>query len=92
MGLFLCVDQIVNLLAPALGVGFLLALGARFLGLRGNSRHGWWWHGALNALVGSLVIIAGLVYFGHDGKMATYGALVVACATTQFVSARAWRG
>ena len=92
MGLTLFVDQIANLLAPAVAVGFLLALSARFLGLRGNSRHAWWWHGTLNTLVGSMAIGAGLVYFGHDGKMATYGALVLACATTQFVSARAWRG
>ena len=91
MGLTLLVDQIVNLLAPAVIVGFLLAFMARFSGLRGNSRHAWWWHGMLNAAIGCLAILAGLFYFGHDGKMATYGALVLASASSQFISARAWR-
>ena len=45
----------------------------------------------LNAAIGCLAILAGLFYFGHDGKMATYGALVLASASSQFISARAWR-
>ena len=28
----------------------------------------------------ALMLIAGLVFFGRDGKMATYGAMVLGCA------------
>jgi len=91
MGLYLLLDQLLNFLAPALAVGFLLALAARLLGLRGDGRHSWFWHGCVNALAGAGVLLGGLLYFGHDGKMASYAALVLVVATTQFVSARAWR-
>jgi len=30
--------------------------------------------------------------FGHDGKMATYAAMVLACGTSQWVAAKGWRG
>jgi hypothetical protein len=36
-------------------------------------------------LVGMVVLLAGLVYFGRDGKMATYAVLVLAQGTL------AWR-
>ena len=36
----------------------------------------WAWAGGASALAS----IAGLIVFEHDGKMATYGAMVVACA------------
>ena len=35
----------------------------------------------------ALVVIGGLVLFGRDGRMATYGAMVAACAVTLW-----WRG
>jgi hypothetical protein len=39
-----------------------------------------------------VVLAAGLWWFGHDGKMATYAALAVAVATSQWLAGRAWRG
>ena len=36
-------------------------------------------------------LAAGLWYFGVDGKMATYAALVVAIASCQWLSGRAWK-
>jgi hypothetical protein len=36
-------------------------------------------------------LFAGLWFFGHDGKMASYGAMVLACATSQWVLLRGWR-
>jgi hypothetical protein len=29
-------------------------------------------------------LLLGLWYFGNDGKMATYGAMLVVCATVEF--------
>jgi hypothetical protein len=38
-----------------------------------------------------LVLLAGLWFFGRDGKMLTYAALVVASATVQWVMLGLWR-
>jgi hypothetical protein len=43
---------------------------------------GWWRLGVRVFVVCAVVTIAGLVVFGHDGKMATYAAMVAACALT----------
>jgi hypothetical protein len=67
--------HIAGLLAPAIAVAVMLWIlmlrrGARASGVRA----GLW---ALMG-VGALVLLAGLLYFGRDGKMATYTALVLA--------------
>jgi len=38
----------------------------------------------LNAICGLAVLVVGLVITGNDGKMATYGALVLVCATLEW--------
>ena len=43
---------------------------------------------AIIFIVNMFVLIAGLVLFGNDGKMATYAALVLAAATCQWVMSR----
>jgi hypothetical protein len=47
---------------------------------------------ALNAAGGVLVLLAGLVAFDNDGKMATYAALVVVSASVEWVLQKGWRG
>jgi len=75
----------MGLLAPALGVAILLWLGLMWRRGRRKSvgklgrQLGWL------VLVGVAVLLAGLAYFGRDGKMATYAALVLAQGTL------AWR-
>jgi hypothetical protein len=72
--------HLLNFFAPAVGVGVMAAWLAKLL---------WWrdlksvspWRMALWAVAASsLALVAGLLWTGHDGKMATYGAMVVACA------------
>jgi hypothetical protein len=46
---------------------------------------------AVNSGVGVLVLAAGLWFFGNDGKMASYLALVVASAASQFGLMQAYR-
>jgi hypothetical protein len=79
--------HLLNFAAPALAVGFLLALfGA---GVRRPA-----WSGRLlrqtmiNFGVNGLVLLAGLWWFGRDGKMATYAVMVLACASCQILSQR----
>ena len=44
-----------------------------------------------NAAAGALVLVAGLVVFDNDGKMATYAALVLVSATVEWVLQKGWR-
>lgn len=64
--------HLAGLLAPALVTGLLLWLAA---GLWRSGRRGRIGLGLL-VLAGAAVLLAGLAYFGRDGKIATYGALV----------------
>ncbi|WP_299764490.1 hypothetical protein [Ramlibacter sp.] len=84
-------QHLPGLLAPALAVALLVALGARVLRPSGAPRPGWWASVAINFAVGAAVLGAGLWHFGRDGKMATYLALVVAVATCQWLLGRGWR-
>jgi hypothetical protein len=83
--------HLLGFLAPAFIVAALVALAARLV-LPAASRRGWFTSTLLNFFTGTLVLAAGLWFFGRDGKMATYAALVIAVATTQWLSGRAWRG
>ena len=46
---------------------------------------------AINSAVGVLVLLVGLWFFGRDGKMATYAALVTLVALSQWATGRQWR-
>jgi hypothetical protein len=91
MGFLDLLFHILGFAAPALAIAFLVAGGARIF-MRGSPvAASWWGHAAINSIVGVLVLGAGLWYFGVDGKMATYAALVVAVASCQWACSRAWR-
>lgn len=68
--------HVANFIAPALVVALMLSLAPRL---------GWSkarWKGFLKdtlwlSLVGVVVLVVGLVWFGRDGRMATYTALVL---------------
>ncbi len=83
--------HLLNFVAPALFTGLGLALVARYL-LRGKSaKLSLLMQIAINSVAGLVVLVAGLWYFGRDGKMATYAALVLACALSQWLTGRHWR-
>jgi hypothetical protein len=87
-------DTLIHLLsfvAPALAVAVLVALAARVILPRRPAGLSWWSHIAINSIAGVATLVAGLWYFGVDGKMATYAALVVAIAGCQWLSDRAWK-
>jgi len=83
--------HLANFFAPALGVGLLASLIAKLLWRRELKGAPWLRLGAWASLCGASVLVAGLVVFGHDGKMATYAAIVLASALSQWVLARGWR-
>jgi hypothetical protein len=83
--------HLIGFAAPAVVVGILAALAGRLILPKAPLR-AWWKQSAINAGVGVAVLAGGLWYWGVDGKMATYAALVLGIATTQWAGARGWRG
>jgi len=95
MTLSLLADHLLNLLAPAAVVSLLLAALARplagFLGAKQTVAQAWYAQAAINFIVGAAVLLLGLVLLGHDGKMLTYLALVLAVALSQWLQLGVWR-
>ena len=69
-----------NFLAPAFGVGVVAAWLAKVFWWRELKGVSGWRMAAWAVPVSSLVLIAGLLWHGQDGKMSTYAAMVLACA------------
>ncbi|MBA3772914.1 MAG: hypothetical protein H0X13_10635 [Ramlibacter sp.] len=91
MGLLDTLIHLLSFAAPALAVAVLVVLAARLLVPRRPDSISWWVCIAINFMAGVIVLGAGLWYFGVDGKMATYAALVVAVATCQWLCGAAWK-
>ena len=83
--------HLFNFVAPAFGVAVLLPLCARWVFGANAGGMSWSWQVLVIGLVGSLVLWAGLWLLGRDAKMLTYAALILACATCQFVMNRSGR-
>ena len=88
MTAFLLADHLLNLVAPAALIALLLtALSRLFAGFfkqKQTFAHDWWAQTAINFIVGSGVLIAGLTLLGRDGRMLTYVILVLAMALCQW--------
>lgn len=81
-------NHLINFLAPALVVGALLALAAPLLGGKRSSAVGLLGQIILNFVAGALALGLGLWFFGRDGKMASYAAMLVFCAVSQGLTLR----
>jgi len=88
MNVITCFWHIVNFIAPALWLGLAMAAWDRladFVAARSKAVPRHWRRGLLlDSGIGIAVLLGGLFITGHDGRMLTYGALVLA------VSARRW--
>ena len=69
-----------NFFAPAVVTGFIAAGATKLLWRRELAGIGWGRLGGWASAAMAAVLMLSLVIFGHDGKMATYAAMVVACA------------
>jgi hypothetical protein len=74
--------HLANLFLPALALGVLSAALAKLLWRRELAGVRWRRLAVPACAAGVLVTLAGLLLFGRDGRMATYAAMVVACALT----------
>ena len=76
--------HLLNFAAPAACVALLMTLVSRIFIRRQPLAPVFWAQCAINFIVSLFVLVAGLWFFGRDGKMASYAALVVCCATSQW--------
>lgn len=88
MGFLDLINHLCNFVAPALVVAVLLALVAPFVYKKKLLAHAWLAQAAINFVVSTLALVVGLWFFGRDAKMASYGAMLVACATAQALALR----
>jgi hypothetical protein len=79
--------HLANLFVPALGLGALAAGLAKLVWRRELRAVAWALLAGPACGACAAVAAAGLVVLGHDGRMATYLAMVVVCAITLW-----WRG
>jgi hypothetical protein len=91
MGPLDSLNHLLNFLAPALAMAVLMVLGGRLLRRKAASGLAAWAAMAVQLAVGSAVLLGGLALWGRDGKMGTYVALVLACATCQWVLDKGWK-
>lgn len=74
--------HLLNFYAPAVGLGLLASLTAKLLWRRELKDVSWLRLSVWSVGCAAVATSAGLVYFGRDGKMVTYGAMVVASAVS----------
>ncbi len=87
MGPLDLINHVANLFVPALALGALAAALAKLAWRAELATQPWWPLAGLAAAANAAVTLAGLAWFGRDGRMATYGAMVLATTLTLW-----WRG
>ena len=74
--------HLLNLFLPAAGLGALAAAATKLLWRPETRGLAWWRLAVPTAVAAAVVTVAGLLVYGQDGRMATYGAMVLAAALT----------
>lgn len=77
--------QLLNFVSPALGVGAIAALLSKLLWRRQLGTVSWVRLAAWAVAVGAIASFSGLIIAGHDGMMATYGAMALCIATAIWI-------
>jgi hypothetical protein len=95
MNLWDALIHLLNFAAPALALALSLPLLARIFNRFSSTKRPASLYllaqAAINFVAGVAVLAIGLWFFGRDGKMATYAALVLVLASTQWAMGRGWR-
>ena len=82
--------HILHFTAPAFAVAALLSLRGPFWGSK-SVLSGFLRRFVLNTITALAALSLGLWFLGNDGKMLTYLAMVLACASSQWCLMRSWR-
>jgi hypothetical protein len=72
--------HLLGLLLPAIGTGLLAAALAKLLWRAELQRIGWLRLARWPVAAGAAALLAGLLFFGRDGRMASYGLMLLAGA------------
>ena len=83
--------HLLNFLAPALGLAALLAISARFFVRKRTSAFALWTQIAITFVACALALGLGLWFFGRDGKMASYAAMLLCGASSQWLMQQGWK-
>ena len=83
MGPFDLINHLFNFVAPALFVGTVLACLAPVLMGNMPVARVVYVQSAINFIAGVVALSLGLWFFGRDGKMASYAAMLLGCALSQ---------
>ena len=87
---FLAFNHLLHFVGPAAGVALVLCVGTLVFWSKRPVALSWPAQLALNFIVGCAVLLLGLWSDGRDGKMLTYAALVLVCASCQWLVLRGW--
>ncbi len=83
MGPLDSLNHLLNFLAPALAVGCLVAISGHIFRRKKAAAPVLYAQAAINCVAGVVALGLGLWFFGHDGKMASYAAMVLAIGSSQ---------
>ena len=83
--------HLLNFLAPALGVALLLALFARLFVRNRAGARSLWTQTAVIFVACAVALGLGLWFFGRDGKMASYAAMLLCGASSQWLMQQGWK-
>jgi len=92
MGPLDLLNHLFNFVAPAVVVGVLLSLAAQFLYKKVPGTPVLYAQAAINSIAGVLALVLALWFFGRDGKLASYAAMVLTIATSQWLMGGFKRG
>ena len=84
MGVVDFIVHLLNFAAPAVFIALLVVLLARIFVRKQAVALVWYAQAAINLVVCLFLMLAGLWYFGRDGTIASYTAMVFGCATSQW--------
>jgi hypothetical protein len=80
--------HVLNFSAPAVAVAAWITLISPLIWRSSSPWKAWKSRFVLNSLAGVLMLLLGFIWFGRDGKMISYAAMVLACATSQWLLTR----
>jgi len=84
-------NHLLNFMVPALWLAVLMTLAARFFMKKRPAALFLYAQAAINFIVSAAVLALGLWLWGDDGKMATYSAMALFCASSQWLMRRGWQ-
>ena len=84
MSFFDLINHLINFALPAIALGIMVPLFSRLIWRKILVKRSLKSQMLITSLAGLTVLIAGLVIFNTDGKMATYGGLVLVATVCQW--------